>query len=538
MMITHLLDAIVATIGRWRHCVTPSWLLVAAAAANAASPPPAPPTTDVAAVYARECAACHGSDRLGGTGPALLPENLGRLKQTAAAAVIASGRPASQMPAFAQKLDAATIAALAAFIYTPPATPPVWDAAQIVASHIVYGHTPNASPPTDVADPLNMFVVVETGDHHVTILDGDRLEPLARVPTRFALHGGPKFSPDGRFVTFASRDGWISRFDLYTRRYVAEIRAGINTRNIAASHDGRYILVGNYLPQTLVVLDAHDLSLVQVFPARTVDGRTSRVSAVYQAAPRNSFVVALKDLPEILELPLHGTQPNGGHAMYSYGPLTEPMRRAAQMSEIRHIHVGEVLDDFFFTPDYRHVIGAARDGDRAVVVDLDAGKVIATLPLQGLPHLGSGISWPWQGTTLVATPNLKRGAVTFIDTADWRIVRELETLGPGFFMRSHEQSPYAWVDVFFGPHKDALHVIDKQSLQIVATLRPEPGKTAAHVEFDRHGRYALVSLWEDDGAVIAYDAKTLKEIKRLPMKKPSGKYNVYNKTRLSDGTSH
>jgi hypothetical protein len=105
-------------------------------------------------------------------------------------------------------------------------------------------------------------------------------------------------------------------------------------------------------------------------------------------------------------------------------------------------------------------------------------------------------------------------------------------------MRSHENSPYAWVDVFFGPHRDVVHVIDKATLQIVKTLKPAPGKTAAHVEFDRYGRYALLSIWDRDGAVVVYDAKTLKEIKRLPMNKPSGKYNVYNKTRYSSGTSH
>jgi hypothetical protein len=105
-------------------------------------------------------------------------------------------------------------------------------------------------------------------------------------------------------------------------------------------------------------------------------------------------------------------------------------------------------------------------------------------------------------------------------------------------MRSHEATPYAWVDVFSGPNKDAIHVIDKQSLEIVETLRPAPGKTAAHVEFDRYGRYALVSIWEDDGAIVVFDAKTLKEVKRLPMRKPSGKYNVYNKITRSEGTSH
>lgn len=105
-------------------------------------------------------------------------------------------------------------------------------------------------------------------------------------------------------------------------------------------------------------------------------------------------------------------------------------------------------------------------------------------------------------------------------------------------MRSHENSPYAWVDVFFGPNKDAVHVIDKRSLEIVKTLRPSPGKTAAHVEFDRYGRYVLLSVWDVDGALVVYDASTLEEIKRIPMKKPSGKYNVHNKIERSEGTSH
>ena len=138
----------------------------------------------------------------------------------------------------------------------------------------------------------------------------------------------------------------------------------------------------------------------------------------------------------------------------------------------------------------------------------------------------------------MATPNLKQGKVSVIDMKSWKVIKQIETLGPGFFMRSHENTPYAWVDVFFGPNKDAMHVIDKRSLEIVKTLRPVPGKTAAHVEFTRDGKYALLSIWDHDGAVIVYDAATLEEVKRIPMNKPSGKYNVYNKITRSEGTSH
>ena len=81
-------------------------------------------------------------------------------------------------------------------------------------------------------------------------------------------------------------------------------------------------------------------------------------------------------------------------------------------------------------------------------------------------------------------------------------------------------------------------MIDQRTLEVVKALTPAPGKTAAHIEFDRYGKYALASVWETDGAVIVYDAATLEEVKRLPMNKPSGKYNVHNKITRSDGTSH
>ncbi len=89
-----------------------------------------------------------------------------------------------------------------------------------------------------------------------------------------------------------------------------------------------------------------------------------------------------------------------------------------------------------------------------------------------------------------------------------------------------------------GKDKDAIHIIDKRTLEIARTLRPEPGKTAAHVEFTRDGRFALVSVSEMDGAIVVYDSATFSEVKRIPMVKPSGKYNVYNKITYESGTSH
>nr|MDJ0945974.1 cytochrome D1 domain-containing protein [Kiloniellales bacterium] len=382
--------------------------------------------------------------------------------------------------------------------------------------------------------------VVETGDHHATILDGDRFEPLHRFPTRYALHGGPKFTPDGRYVFFMSRDGWVTKFDLYALSTVAEVRAGINSRNIAISEDGRHIAVANYLPQTLVLLSAEDLSVEKVIPAVDRWGNPSRVSAVYQARPRKSFVAALKDVPEIWEI---ATDPEAppvftGLVHSREAGMQEALAAESGLFALRRIEAPEPLDDFFFTPDYRNLIGSARDGQSAVVVNLNVGRDIARIDLPGLPHLGSGIAWTYRDRQVMATPHLKEARLSVIDLEDWSIVKTVETKGPGFFLRSHENTRYAWTDVFFGPHRDLVHVIDKETLEIARTLQPAPGKTAAHVEFDRDGSHALLSIWEDDGAIVVYDAATLEEVKRLPMSKPSGKYNVWNKITFSDGTSH
>jgi hypothetical protein len=296
-------------------------------------------------------------------------------------------------------------------------------------------------------------------------------------------------------------------------------------------------MVANYLPHTLLLLDGRDLSPIRLYRVKDGSGKSSRVSAVYTAPPRNSFIAALKDIPEVWEISYADNPPAG------FGSWVHDFRRDSGESirpepfPVRRIRVDDYLDDFFFDPAYISLIGASREGG-GQVVNMNVGRVVAALNLPGMPHLGSGITWEYRGRPVLATPNLKEGSVTVIDMDSWKTIKRIDTLGPGFFMRSHENTPYAWVDVFFGPDKDAMHVIDKGSLEIIKTLRPAAGKTAAHVEFTRDGKYALVSIWDPEGAVVVYDAATLEEVKRLPMNKPSGKYNIYNKTRYSAGTSH
>lgn len=495
---------------------------------------------DGASLYTRHCAACHAATRLGGTGPALIPESLGRLTGEKLLAVIAEGRPMTRMPGFAGTISADEIADLAAYLSSPLPQPPIWGAAEIMATReLRTDYAPVAAPVFD-ADPMNVTLVVETGDSHISVLDGDTFDILDRFETPFAVHGGPKFSPDGRFVFVMSRDGWVQKYDIWSLREVGRVRAGLNSRNIAMSHDGQWLAVANYLPATLTILSTKDLSVARVNEVRGRDGTPSRVSAVYQAPDRKSLVLALKDVPEVWEV---ATDPNGGpfHDGFVHSHETameEELGAERGLFARRRILVSAPLDDFFFDPDYRNLIGANREGATGVVVNLDVGREIASLPLPGMPHLGSGISWMRDGRRVMAVPHLAEGRISVIDMEDWSLLKVIETSGPGFFLRTHDRVPQIWADVFTGPHKGEMHLIDKQSLEIVRVLVPDPGRTVAHTEFTRDGRHALVSVWEENGAVIVFDTGTLTEVTRLPMRKPSGKYNVWNKITFEDGTSH
>ncbi len=494
---------------------------------------------DPAADYKDFCAECHGPARLGALGPALIPQTLERMRGPKVAAVIREGRVATQMPGFAEELDETRIAALADFLKTPLDSIPPWGREEIAASRVMDEDYVPADAPVWASDPMNITLAVETGDHHVSVLDGDTFEVLDRFETPFAVHGGPKFSPDGRYVFIMSRDGWVQKYDIWSLKQVGRVRAGLNSRNIAMSGDGKWVAVANYLPNTLTILSTDDLTVAEVHEVKGKDGTPSRVSAVYQAPPRESFVLALKDVPEIWEVS-YSKNPDPGkfagglaHDWKIEGPIPQDTP-----FPIRKITTPDYLDDFFFDQTYEYVMGASRKGDGGQVIDLVIGHKVADLDLPGMPHLGSGITWALGDTTVMATPHLKEGTISVIDMKSWKTIKKIKTEGPGFFMRSHENSKYVWADVFFGPNKDAMHVIDKQTLEIVKTLRPAPGKTVAHVEFTKDGRHALVSIWEDDGAVIIYDADTLEELRRLPMRKPSGKYNVWNKITFSEGTSH
>ena len=94
------------------RCLVTASILLGLCGAAVAQP-------DAERIYRDNCASCHGADRLGGTGPALIPETLSRLRGDALTTTISQGRTQTQMPAFSETLSKDDIAALTAYLQRP-----------------------------------------------------------------------------------------------------------------------------------------------------------------------------------------------------------------------------------------------------------------------------------------------------------------------------------------------------------------------------------------------------------------------------------
>jgi mono/diheme cytochrome c family protein len=115
----------------WRLAMSAACLAASLAGGSSfASAVGGPEAAGVQALYKEHCAACHGETRFGGVGPALLPENLARLRKPEALKVISEGRVATQMPAFGDKLSADQVQQLADLIYSPVTPAPQWGRAR------------------------------------------------------------------------------------------------------------------------------------------------------------------------------------------------------------------------------------------------------------------------------------------------------------------------------------------------------------------------------------------------------------------------
>ncbi len=496
-------------------------------------------------IYFQRCAGCHGTLRKGATGKNLEPKNTRKLGQKRLEKIITYGTEGG-MNNFDDILSKEEITLMAKYIQLEPPIPPEMPLSLMKERHKVY-----VDPKDYPTKPLhgrnweNFFLVIERDVGKVAVIDGDKHEIVAHIPTGYAVHVlkaaehhegmEPVGGPPGRFWYTMGRDGKLTKIDLWQtpdKMKVAEVQIAYDARDVAVSGDGKYVIGGGYWPPHFVIVDAITMEPLKVVSARgvNIDGEyvnESRVAAVYDTPHAPTWLVSMKELGQMWQV--------------DYSDLDN--------LQITMIDSAKYLHDGFFDPTGRYFQIAANASDKMVVVDTVERKLEAMIDTDKKPHPGPGANWidpkcgPVGGTT-----HLGVGKVTVWgnDPAGhpdyaWKICYEVETDGPGVFIRTHPKSDYVWADQTKHPDPEvqqSIQVISKKTREIVKTIRltEKPGYAAVHIEFNADGSEVWVSVWnrkdskEPNGEIVVFDAKTLKEKTRIKgLYAPTGKFNVHNR---------
>ena len=474
----------------------------------------------VSAAFTDSCSGCHGPKREGATGPALIPARLGS-DDDYYFDIIKDGKLGTVMPAWGPTgMTDEEIWALVGFIRSEPSAEAVeWELDQIEASHqVLVDEATLPNEPTHEGNLDNLMLVTEREARSIAVFDGDTHRLLAHIPASYRAHGYA-FDPTAkRWAYNVGRDGWLFKIDLNTLQTVTKVRVGLDSRGLAISDDGQYVIVGNYIPNSAVILDAGTLEPLKVI---TTEGNNpqgefvdSRVCITSDVSPDKAgpyFILALKEAGQMWRI--------------DYSKPDFPIDKVED--------VGNILHDGFLSPDNKFFYIASQVDNWMAVIDVEEWKLVAKIPTGDTPHPGSGAAWEANGKTYGATVHAGEGKITVWDLSNNEIVSEIETSGPGLFIRSHHESPYVWADTLFGDPPNRIYVFDAETFEVVEVI--EDGEQTLHPEFTADGQFVYVSDWQGN-AVRVYDAETFEKVAEAgDLTTPTG---IFNTSRRDETLGH
>ncbi len=497
---------------------------------------------DVEKMFEKECQGCHGPNHEGGVGADLRPAKLDKKNAYTLAEVILNGRPGTAMPPFVEKMNQADAQKMVDYlqhfkgkkieVLTMEAVTNGWkklnDRAELLKKY------PTA---VDVKNVTDICFVTERDAERVTFVDGTTGKILSRHPAGFAVHVTVTNKRQPRYAYSISRSGLVTMFDLASKgqQKIAEVQVGSDSRGLAVSPDGKYLMAGNYVPGGAILMDAMTLEPLKVYPTSSVidmDGNigSSRVAGIYDTPYGPYIAFALKD---------------AGHVyIVDYSKEGFPI-----VGDIPNI--GKILHDGFENEGKeigRYLMQASQGSDVMGVVDFKTKSLVAKVYTGpgSKPHPGQGSSWyNDRYGQLYATNSMNVGDVVIWDS-NWDVVAHVRTAGGGLFVGTSEHTPYIWSDnVLGGPANwNKIYLINKQTLETdrilavgtkqgtitdpvthkvlykwsVPTVKDKNGKVVVprilHAEPANHGHWTMVSEW-NAGRIGIYEAKTGKFVKYI-----------------------
>lgn len=374
-----------------------------------------------------------------------------------------------------------------------------------------------AAEPKKTYGTASLMVVVERERGSVVVFDSIKHELLGRVEGLGNLrHATMVFSRDARYAFVIARDGNVSKIDLMNLAVEASGKAGENSIGIAISRDNRYIMVCNYEPGGVAILESDTLKTVKEIPAiikEFADGTKLRSRTVGPLdTPDNLMIFGLME----------------GNAVWVVDMRKEDFPVIKKFEE-----VGDTPYDQLITPDGRYYLVGLLNSDWMGLLDtwkMDAMKKIdmserrtvktkgEKVPLYHIPHLES-----WGVTNgLAFVPAFAEKRVIVYDMRDWSFVKSIPVAGTPLFVVARPGGREVWVDNVGAPGSPEERTIDIISVETLSVKKSiDAGKGALDPQFTPKGEAAYISIREED-KVAVYDTDSFKLLKEFPVHKPSG----------------
>ncbi len=441
------------------------------------------------ALYNKYCSHCHHVDRIGSNAPALLPKKLKKISDQKLISMIKDGFVQTTMPKF-DFLSDSELLQIVKYIKSPLNRSLKWTKKDITNSRVIFD---DKKKPLKIKNIEQITSVVERDGGYIWIMENDKI--LTKFPL-LNVHGGIKYTMDGESIYIPTRDGWVERYSLKNGQRVFKTRVCINLRNITLSKDDKFVMATCLLPKQIVILDAKTMI---PFKIKKLEGK---ISALYRLYSKDKAIFTYRDRAKI-------------------GVID------TKTFDIKYTDINESIEDFFIDPFDEYMIATTRGGKILRVYELSSLKPVFEYDIEGMPHLFSATYWYKDGNFYFATPHLNKPYITIWKMYDWEFIKKIQTKGSGYFVKTHPNTPYLWID----NSSDRLTLVDKNNYKI-KTITPVKHKKYIHTEFSGDGKYAYLSIYEHNGSIEVLDTQTFKKLASYAANIPVGKYNFINKNRI------
>jgi nitrite reductase (NO-forming)/hydroxylamine reductase len=535
-------------------------------------------TMKFAEKFEKECQGCHGPIHQGGVGSDLRPSALKKQSREFLSEAIMNGIENTAMPAWKDSFSKDDAAGMIDWLMDWKNTVELtldldevkktWaklaDREAFAKKYPVAIDGKLGYEGAQVKNVKDITFATERDSSLVDFIDSTTGKVLSRHKAGCAVHVTVTNKNEPRYAYSISRSGRLTMFDIGApgQPALASVQVGQESRGLAVSPNGKYVIAGNYNPGGAVLCDAMTLEPLKAYDTSRVidpDGSIgpSRVASLADTPYGPYFAMALKD---------------AGHTyIIDYSKENFPI-----VGDVPNI--GKILHDAFLNEDEgkdfgRYFMIASQGSDVIGIVDFKEKNLAALVHTgpRSKPHPGQGSSWYSKGQSkqLHATVSMNFGDVVIWDS-NWKVVKHVKTAGGGLFIGTSPHTPYLWADCVLGkPAKyNEVHLINKDTLEtdriikvgktkgqlidaktkkvlqewdttqhVVAPqnevkskmslekLVPHTGKLGApvkkavqprllHAEPANHGEWTMISEWTT-GRIGIYDSKTGKFIKYI-----------------------